>query len=75
MNMTEPEKITEEDALRLQLAETQAELARMRVAVADQEVAKVRAFVVEKYRLDVQAGDGINITTREIVRGKKDSDR
>jgi hypothetical protein len=66
------EKIAEEDVLRLQLAETQLELARTRTAVADQELAKVRAFVVEKYRLDLAAGDAIDQTTREIVRGKKE---
>lgn len=66
------EKISEEDALRLQLAETQVELARTRAQVADQEREKVQAFVVDKYRIDMAAGDKINFATREIVRGKKE---
>lgn len=69
--MTDAEKITEEDALRLQLIETQAELAHAQAQVADQEVVKARAFIVEKYKLNVKAGDGVKMATREIVRGAK----
>lgn len=70
-NMTD-EKITEEDTLRLQLAETQLELARTRVAVADQEHAKVQAFVLDKYKIDLAAGDRVDQATRTIVRGKRE---
>jgi hypothetical protein len=65
------DKITEEDVLRWQLAETQVELARTRMLVADQEFGKVVAFTVQKYKLDEDAGDKIDFEKRAIVRGPK----